>query len=568
MLCLPKQIADNFLLAVRNGDLNPEDLAKMSSEERQKLIERFVGTVSAPKVNAMFEQRLLMKNQTEAMINWVKDVANLRPAVKRDLLSRIEKLDKVLTPDEERAFLGDLVSEKIGTRTTVEDARKIAELSKLFQEAKANPDSGLEYGASKVALNNYINDLKIKNESRTALERLKDFKENPAGEGLKAVEDLAGFAKGIKASLDNSAIFRQGWRTLFTNPQIWAKNAMQSFVDIKDQLSGKNVVDAIKAEIESRPNGRNGLYQALKLDVGDLEEAYPTTLPEKIPLFGRLYKSSEAAYTGFLYRMRADIADKMIDLAKDQGVDLTVKAQSESIGRLVNSLTGRGNLGPLERVGKTINTVFFSPKMLKSHIDFFTQPIGIDVAGNVVSEFAAKEAAKNVLKVVTGIASILGTAYAINPDSVELDSRSADFGKIRVGDTRFDVSGGMSPLVVLATRLMKQSTKSSTTGKVTKINEKNKDGSPKFGGKTGGDVIFDFFENKYSPMFSVLKQLRDQQTFEGDKPTAGSLASDLFVPLTPQNIYDASKNEEAANLLLIGISESLGISTATYDRKH
>jgi hypothetical protein len=205
--------------------------------------------------------------------------------------------------------------------------------------------------------------------------------------------------------------------------------------------------------------------------------------------------------------------------------------------------------------------------MLKSQIDFFTMPLGYDVANGQLSDFARKEAGKNILKVSSGIAAILGVAYALDPKSVEFDPRSADFGKIRVGNTRFDVSGGITPIAVLATRMMLQSSKSSTSGKITKINEKNADGTAKFGVKTGGDVMFDFMENKYAPLASVLKQIRDKQTFEGKKPTVGSITNDLVTPLIVDNLYSSSQDAKHANLLLIELAEAFGIATNTYGSK-
>jgi len=572
MLCLPKTLVDKFVTGLKEGKLNPEDLTNFpSSEARRNYLAQFVGEENSKAVNALFESKLLMKNQNNAMITWVKSVAGLKPAIRRDLIDKINKLGKVLTPEEEKDFLKDLTSTRLGTEINREQAEVISKLADEFNKAKADPNSGLKYGATEVALNNYVNDIRLANEKQTVKETLGLLRDNPAKESIRIVSDIAGAAKGMKASLDDSAIFRQGWKTMFTNPQIWAKNAVKTFDDIYQQLklkpSDTKVVDGIKAEIYSRPNSRSGLYKKMKLDVGNLEEAYPSSLPEKIPLLGRLYQASQAAYTGFLYRVRADIADKLIDMAEKSGVNIADKAEAEGLGRLINSMTGRGSLGGAEKVGKTINTIFFSPKMLKSQIDFFTMPFGVDTSLQKVTPFARKEAAKNILKVVSGIATILSTANAINPDLVEWDARSADFGKIRTGNTRFDVSGGLSPLVVLATRFARQSSKSSTSGKVTEINERDKKGNPKFGSKTGGDLFFDFMENKYSPMFSVLKQLRDQQTFDGKKPTLGSLVIDSTLPLTIDNIYGASQDEKAANLLLIGIAETLGLSSATYGQR-
>lgn len=559
MLCLPKQVKDVFIKGLKDGTLDPVKLADIKgSEARRAALEPFVGKEYAASVNALFESKLLLKNQNNAMISWIKSVAGLKPQIKNALIDKVNKLDGVLTPEDRSAFFKDLASQKLGTEITVDQAGVISKLADEFNAAKADPNSGLRYGTAEVALNNYVNDIKLANQKQSLPEVLGLLKKDPISTAGRMISDLAGAAKGIKASLDNSAIFRQGWKTLFTNPKIWADNAAQSFKDIAKQLGksadDSSVIDGIKAEIQSRPAARSGLYKTMKLDIGNLEEAFPSSLPEKIPLFNRLYKASETAYTGFLYRMRADIADKMIRVATEGGIDVTNKAQAESIGKLVNSLTGRGSLGSFEKVGKEINTIFFSPKMLKANLDFLTA----HVFDAKVSKFAKIEAGKNLITVIGGIATIMGIAEALSPGSVETDPRSADFGKIRVGDTRFDISGGMSSIVTLAARILKSSTKSSTTGKVTKLN------TGKFGSKTTLDVIESFGENKLSPFASVVKNLLNGTDFNGKPITLGGEAKNLLVPLPITNAEEVLTNPDAANPLLTIIADALGISTNTY----
>jgi hypothetical protein len=134
-------------------------------------------------------------------------------------------------------------------------------------------------------------------------------------------------------------------------------------------------------------------------------------------------------------RLRADIADQVLKVASNNKVDLTDKRQLESLGRLVNSLTGRGHLGQFEKVGKAVNVLFFSPKSLKASFDFLTLHATDDMTA-----YSRKQAAKNLLKVVAGMALLMGLANVLWPGSVEFDPRSADFGKVKIGDTRFDIS--------------------------------------------------------------------------------------------------------------------------------
>lgn len=560
--CLPKIEVEKFISALKDGRIDPAKLADMTSEERRTFFTDLVGKDDAREVNAQFESKLLLKNQQAGMINWAKSITGIKESVRRDIIYKIEKMDKVLNPKDEQSFLEDLAAKKLGTDVSFEEAQKIAEMSKQVTEAKANltSENRLDFGAKKVALMNYVNELKLSG-SETTLQGLKeDFKSAPVSTAVQGVSKLAGFAKGIKASLDDSAIFRQGWRTLFTNPSIWADNAFKSFTDIATQVgrtaADDRIMNEVKADIFSRPNSLDGTYKKMKLDIGTGEEAYPTTLPERIPLFGRLYKASEVAYQGFLYRMRADIADKLVDIAKQNGVDMTDDFQVRSMGKLINSLTGRGSLGAFEKVGKSVNTLFFSPKSVKASFDFLTLH-----AADKMSTFARKQAAMNLLKVASGMAVILGIAKAIQPQSVELDPRSADFGKIRIKDTRFDVSGGMGSLITLAARLLENSSKSSTSGNVSQLN------SGKFGAATSQDVFFDFLSNKLSPAASVVKEIANRKDFNGNPVTVQGEASNLLMPLPVTNIQELLNNPNSAPFLISEIADSLGIVTNTYSPK-
>lgn len=572
MFCLPLEQTKKFIQALKDGAIDPAKLADMSSAERHDFFEKIVGAEDAREVNAQFESKLLLKNQQQGMVNWAKKITGITETVRRDIISKIEKMDKVLDADSQKTFLEDLASKKLGTDVSFEEAKKISSLSKQVTESKAKiketdpigSSSRLEYGSSRVALQNYVNELKLSNAETTIKSRIADFKANPATALMKGASDVAGFAKGVKASLDNSALFRQGWKTLFTHPTTWAQNAAQTFVDMYKQLKLKptdsGVLDGIKAEVYSRPNALDGTYQKMKLDIGSGEEAFPTTLPEKIPLFNRLYKASETAYNGFLMRMRADIADKYIQTAKENGVDLTNKIQLESIGKLVNSLTGRGYLGSLEKIGKTVNTILFSPKMIKSNLDFLTA----HQLQRDVTPFVRKQAAINLVKVVTGVAGILTIAKTLNPESVDTKKAfetSSDFGKIKSGNTRFDVSGGMGSLVVLAARLAESRSKSSTSGRVTELN------SGKFGSQTKIDVVKDYFLNKLSPAASVVKELMEGRDFNGNKPTLRGEAKNLAVPLPITNAMDTFADPKSANDLLVILADALGISTNTYSSK-
>lgn len=571
--CLIPELADKVKLAMKNGEINPEKLAKMSSKQRQELFEKLVGKEDATNMNALFESKLLLKNQKRGMISWAKTITGLKKATQRDIFAAIERLDKALNPAEEKDFLSALANKRLGVEVTMDESKKIFDMSQAIQEAKKglnedgttfkSEDARFKYGAAKTELNEYIKTLKSQ-----ALDVTKeDFKVDPVGATAKAISQAAGTAKSLTSSMDNSSIFRQGWKTLWTNPGLWRKNALKTFDDIRKSLGDEDTLKGVYADGFSRENNMNGYYKKAKLAVGVTEEAYPSSVPEKIPYYNKLYKASQNAYAGFLYRQRMDVFDKYIEIAKQTGVKLTDK-ELASIGEMVNSLTGRGQLGFLEPVSEPLNNIFFSPRLIKSHIDVLGGQILTGGTGK--SNFVRKEAARNLLKIIAGTASILLIAKAVNPDSVELDPRSADFGKIKVGNTRFDMTGGMGSLVTLASRLLPSKkrgkwgfySKSSTTGNVTELN------SGKFGSQNVGDVIHNFLGNKLSPAAAMLNHIWWKGTdFEGEKPTVAGELMGLTLPIGFQSMKKDWEDPKAAPFLLIMIANMFGIGANTYDGK-
>jgi len=549
MYCLPKPLANKFIERLKDGSISPSTLSEMSSQERRVFFQTFMGEIHAKYTNSLFESKLLLKNQQQGMITWAKTVSGLKPEAQRDILSKVNKMTEILNPASEKAFLEDLVAHKLQTKVTIEQANKIAELAKVTMEKKEARDKGgdrLGYGRAAVAFGNYVNELKENAKKMTVSEQLKP------GQWGKAIVETGGVSRSIVASMDNSAIFRQGWKTLMTNPGIWTKNAIKSFGDIARIIGGKNTINEVKADIISRPNYDR--MKKAKLAVATIEEEFPSGLPEKIPAIGRFYKASQDAYTGFLYKQRADIFDKYMEIGERSGVDIDDKTQLESIGKLVNSLTGRGAMGILEPSANIVNNVFFSPRLLKSHIDVLTA----HWFDPKVTPFVKWRATANLLKIISGTAAILVIAGAAKPGSVDWDPRSADFGKIKVGNTRFDVSGGMASIITLAARQITNSTKSSTTGLVKEL------GTGEFGESTRLSVAYNFFENKLAPLPAAIKNLLKARDFEGKRPTPISTIKDLFVPIIITNYKELKDDPESADMLLAMIAEGLGISTGTY----
>lgn len=547
--CLPKFAADNFRKLLKEGKVNPEELAELTSAERRARFTEMIGEENARQVNALFESKLLLKNQQLGMINWAEKVAGLKPEVKRTMIEKVNRLTKVLEPEELDMFLDDLAEQKLGIDVTVEEAGRLAQLGKAVEDARTQiPEEYLsltdeaqidkyfnenkavqEYGFNLADFKDYVSKLKTEAGRFT----LKDYAKNP----LRVVPEVGNVMRSILATLDNSFVGRQGNKALFNNPKLWAKAYLKSWQTFGKQLNAKArggmfseldtaPLNAIKAKIYAHPDAISGLYERSNLAIGlKTEEAFPTSLPSRIPLLGRLFSASESAYNGAALYMRARWASKYFRLAEKQGVNLKNKAEAESIGTIVNSLTGRGKIKASSGGLDTFNALFFSPRFVKSNLDIFTQPFG----GDKLSSFARKQAGLNLFRTVTGIA---GTLFIADKLGFEIDSKKK-LGQIGIDGNWIDITGGNRSFAQLGVNMYNAL--------------KNQTG--RFGERTALDVAEDFIEGKFAPLPASIRDILRGRDFSGKKPTVESITRGAFTPIPIQTI-DKLDADTLAELIL------------------
>jgi hypothetical protein len=578
-VCLPKENRDALRNALRNGTLNISDLYKMtSSAERRSHFAKFVPEDQVNIVNAKFEQAM-MSNQKAALKNWVISTTSKKDPIRKDLLKRVARNEKFLETAQTDEFMEDLVEQKLGIKVTQEETKKIITMKEAIDGAKVRIDpnspngspSRMTYGLALDDFKQYIGDLKLKAERPTFKERLSPTL------WKRDILDAALASKALIASMDLSYSLRQGIKALLNgNFKIWAKSFKTSLSafgkemvnDAPGLFKERNdaVMRAIRAEIFSRPNALNGKYTASKdgYNLGLLfEEAFPSAVPERIPLLGRVFKASQTAYEAGAMRMRADLADMFIANAEKNGLDMLDEVNATAFGHIVGSMTGRSGLGRFEPIGRPLNAAFFAPRFLMSNFHTLTQAIAVpgtkyglnfDKAIAAVPE-AKKIAAQTSLRIAGSIAAILTIAKAMNPDSVEEDPRSTKFGKVKVGDNMWvDITGGMSGLAVLGTRLLSGESKSAT-GKIIKGRENV------FGQQTSLDTLEQFVEGKFSPGAAAIRDFLKGQDFAGNKPSAASMLGNMTIPISAQNITDdlSAGNDD---FLLAAILEGLGLSVS------
>lgn len=550
MTCLTPQAKELLKAKFLSGELDFNKISDAKTSEDRRALFSFLGEGTAIKLNEALEMQLIRPNQQKAMSNFFQQALGLKNIANKDIISSIMKQERLLNPKELESFMSDAVKSKYGSETSQAQAKNIYELAKkandalgkIKEESPVGSPERLEHGAARVALVKYL--AQVKGADKIDIKSL-------ITDPLEMFTQLTGFTKSVVASMNNHFFGRQGWRALFDKPDIWANNFAKSWGDMAKEIKGVSAMDAIKADVWSRPNSLNGLYAIHKIDVKlDTEEQIPSHAPTRIPLLGRLFKASNSAFEGASLRIRADFADAVLKEAEENDVD--IRDPKTNIGTLVNSITARGRVEVYGTLGKLINTAMFSPKYLKSQMDLIgaipdylinKTPLG---EGKETGEFARGVHARNAIKTIVGISTILAVAKLFDNKSVDLDSRSSRSGKIWVGadhEIGIDVTAGMGSVFTLAARLTPSIHNGtwglwsqSQSGRWTNNSPLNK------GKHNPGELITGFLEQRAAPLTSYILSYIDRKYW--DKTTDGQKAMKLVTPMNFGAVSDLNKDTE------------------------
>lgn len=584
--CLPKENVEKFINALKTGAIDPGKLSQLDSSGRRKFFSDLVGETDARDVNALFESKLLLKNQQTGMINWAKQVTGIKEATRRDLLSKIERMDKVLNAAEEKAFLEDLADKKLGFDVTYEEAKSISDLSKKISDTKTNMEGTVwksperrAYGNEVVKFTKLIEELKNPDNKLGFVATVKKIAGDTAGRfskengvlgntlaALKLMKDVTTTAiyKSIQASADISYSLRQGYKVLTTNPKVWKENwvkAFEPFKKITSQEAMQQVKDGWMADIVSHP-----LYDKAiqgKLALGVAEEFFPTTLAEKIPGLGNVFKASNEAFTIFSQGSRLGLFEDMYKIGVENGSTITPQFLKD-ISSVANSITGRGSLGPLERNADLVNKVFYSGRYISSAIDTFTMPFK-----QSLDSVARSYAMKSSIRTIGTITAVMYTASLFT--DVEMNPLSSKFGKAKVPgskDTWVDLTAGLGSYIHTATSLALFKTKNSKTGKIQELNKRDKKGNIVYGGQTGFDLGVNFLVGKLAPAPSAVVQYAKGRTYTGEKPTPLNTARNLATPISIGNAWqEMTSDDDNIAKLISSVADIFGMNSSNYSNK-
>ncbi len=403
--------------------------------------------------------------------------------------------------------------------------------------------------------------------------------------------EVLGLSRSLMSTLDLSAP-RQASFAIFSNP----KQAIPNMRFLFQHLASQRAFQASQDEIAARPTYELMKRGKLELtEVGPIlserEELFKSSLAERIPLIGPLIKGSNRAFTGYLNRVRADIFDDFVKNAQRAGRNVwrddapavaalqRVKQSGEApteallkdaakesndllfsrrVAHFVNAATGRGDLPRwLEKNANEMTVTFFAPRYMSAHLTIMNPMTYIRQDPQV------RKAA------IRGLLGFAGTALGVMKlaefagATVDNDTNSPDWGKIRFGNTRYDILGGYQQYLRTGARLLTQW-------------QSGEDAPENL--RQNAQQVVRFGRTKLSPLASFAadfyfgKDMKgkdvsfdlDQEFLGGEHPLGpGGIVGSRFIPLILQDTNDAMQEWGPAGAA-VALPGYVGVGVQTY----
>lgn len=288
-------------------------------------------------------------------------------------------------------------------------------------------------------------------------------------------------------------------------------------------------------------------------------------------------RAIERAAVGYLDTQRVLRFLDGVEMLKEKGLEFNKENKQAYVemADVINTFTGRASIGRLDP--ELLTKIFFSPRnwssVIKSATPYAFYHFGKKRAGAEAwkPSVAQKMALADYSKFVGLTASIVSLiALALNGDDddenkVELDPRSTDFGKIKIGNIHIDPWGGRIQQVVLISRLINGNVKNSY-GEVIPV------GTP-YKSPTKAELILQMATNKLAPSASMIyKHLSAKVDKDGNKVSTfgepyslpGSIKENLY-PIYWETLFELAEDDITALDGLLAVYSFFGGGVNIYD---
>lgn len=584
-------------------------LRHLTAEERVQFFSQYVDmkgkTDTAEWLNREFEKRVLRPAQVQAAKEWLKrlEKKGVKGTNKKPLLDRIVDRPEIMNPKGARMFAEGVAERLMGFAVSREDAQQMFELAKTISEQKKQllrlvPNyynmsmeevrklDGEALKARQALADAMVKFQKLYVENNLKAQEVVHDRKNWSGKLWDNLLNVAGNIKSLKASIDFSFL-RQLQNTAYVNWNSFQDAMKKGYQAWFESPEG---VDTMLGDLLTRPNAINGNYNTFGIEVGIKEEAFPESwVSKKLEKYApkiNLLRRSEESFNLAIQNARANLFDWMLDQTKsEENPDGDLKLlKAEKVGKAINTITGRGEAPLLtskdEKQNRIVNNLLFAPKWLASRIQTLTDLRFIGQIGKLSPKGIRARAAVGNLIMMAFVTNALRYLFDREDDESfyewlgrVFDPRSSDFGKIKIGRTRFDLTTGTAALITLAARLTTGETRTTTTGKVRK--------------QPWMTTLGNFIRGKSAPaarlvsgtLFPLLMEGKTKDFWGKDQKwnTAGEIANnlgDLLAPISVQTGYEVFRDieqygvdEDTFGMVLGWLADIVGVAANTYDRK-
>lgn len=536
--CIPPAQAAVFKQAVASGQLDIEKIADLSSEDRRNVLGKYVGPDNAYEVNALYESKLLLKDQQRGLATWARTVAGLTEPARRDLLTKIQKLDRVLQPADKQSFLSDLAQKKLGVEVSADEAKQIFDASQKAQSAlDAWRDAGMDP-------DDWEKRRAFGRAQQDMVQLVESMKPKPSWLSWNTATNLLTLPQQMLTSIFHMSAFMVQGAGMLSRQRAW-----EAFGQMFRHFASEDNFQDLNAWITTHPDYsllKEGGVAINKLGdklsereeyiKGYWVEAANHYLSEATGV-PNLVRASSRAFTGFLNYVRAKSFYDYIASARARGEDLSPGSRTtQDIATTVNTFTGRGNLGFNDSLGflaPVLNTVIWAPRKLAATMNMFNP---VTYLNPNIGRTARLERVKNLMGMMVVTGTTIGLARAMGAE-VSTDINSPDFLSVKIGDTTFAPPGGVASYIRMWARVFKNV----GTRAYDYVNDIPY--SQPFGTPTALETMLSFLRNKTTPLAGFITDAIHGKDPIGRPFNMTEELSDKLVPITMKEIFDFAYND-------------------------
>ncbi len=366
---------------------------------------------------------------------------------------------------------------------------------------------------------------------------------------INKISDIANAPRAVLSAVDLSGTLRQG---MILSARYPTKSAKTVIPMIKSFFSDANA-ELVDTVIRARPHTaileQYGTYLAplpsRYSTLSKMEESFMSKWIANVPIIGAAVKASNRAYVTGLNDLRSRVGETILDTWEKAGVTIAERDYT-ALGKLINAASGRGSLPrALAGASPLFNAMLFSPRLFISRLQFPAM-----LASE--SPLVRKEAARMLVQFLGAGTSFLGMAHVLGAN-IEIDPRSADFAKLKVGNTRLDIWSGYAQWVRFVAQLVTEQRKTAG-GNISELNRL--------------EVVNRFLQSKFSPGAGLLLDVLRGESYAGEEVSLETTnlqrqAYTRLMPLFIQDMIDAVDQEGLAGGM-VALPGLFGIGVVTY----